>query len=438
METNKIRMIELLSLRQEPDHYRMELCVTASEERNRFVLDIDEHTFHQLSAAVPRTGERVRLSLYPKWDAFGKRFNSSLTKVNRDTSLHFPFTCTKCYVKQLESAMREEALSVQEEHRASVSTTPNAGQKQSSEKVHFRLLGKRFRYIAARLAVFTIILCLASITMNRELFEDYSDPLSHRVIAASSNETLTEPSPAPWTFGPGIVQAASWSGWNEKPLVESMRSAKQDEEKIQPAEPEKKLSYEVVQLPADKLQYSLPKGYVALTFDDGPSVYTEQIVDILKENDVAATFLFIGKNAKRKQEAAAYASEQGMVVGNHSWSHSDLSQAESEKALIELKRTNELLEEITGDPTTIFRPPYGAVSNELKAQVKQLGMKTLMWNRDPEDWSVKSAADIVKYFHQTNPSGGIYVLHEKKITAEALPEIIDYLKKKKLKFAVFE
>ncbi|MFF2092343.1 polysaccharide deacetylase family protein [Paenibacillus sp. NPDC058174] len=430
MEMNKIRMIELLSLRQEPDHYRMELCVTASEERKRFVLNIDEHTFHQLSAAVPRTGERVRLSLYPKWDAFGKRFNSSLTKVTRDTSLHFPFTCTKCYVTQLESAIREEALSAQEEPQASISAASNKGEEQLSEKVPFRLLGKRFRFIAARLAVFTVILCLTSITMNRELFEDYSDPLAHRVIAAGSNETAAESNPAPWAFGPGIVQAASWSGLNEKPLVE-LPAAKA-------AEPEKKLGYEVIQLPADKLQYSLPKGYVALTFDDGPSVYTEQIVDILKANDVAATFLFIGKNAKRKQEAAAYASEHGMVVGNHSWSHSDLSKLKSEKASDELKRTNELLEEITGNPTTIFRPPYGAVSSELKTQVKKLEMKTLMWNRDPEDWHVKSAADIVKYFHETNPSGGIYVLHEKKITAEALPEIIDYLKKKKLKFAVFE
>ncbi|GGG73023.1 polysaccharide deacetylase family protein [Paenibacillus radicis (ex Gao et al. 2016)] len=438
METNKIRMIELLSLRQEPDHYRMELSVTADEERKRFVLDIDEHTYHQLSAAVPRTGERVRLSLYPKWDTYGKRFNSSLTKVNRDTSLHLPFTCTKCYVSQLETAIREEALSAQEEQHASISASINTDQLKQSKKVPFRLFGKRFRFVAARLAVFTLILCIASITMNRELFEDAADPLIHRVIAASSNETSTEASAAPWSFGPGIVQAASWNGLNEMPLVESKGSVMPSGEKTQPVEPEKKAGYEIVQLPADKMQYSLPKGYVALTFDDGPSVYTEQIVDILKENDVAATFLFIGKNAKRKQEAAAYASEQGMTVGNHSWSHSDLSKLKSEKASEELKQTNELLEDITGNPTTIFRPPYGAVSDELKSQVKKLGMKTLMWNRDPEDWHVKSASDIVKYFHQTNPSGGIYVLHEKKITAEALPEIIEYLKKKKLKFAVFE
>lgn len=65
-------------------------------------------------------------------------------------------------------------------------------------------------------------------------------------------------------------------------------------------------------------------------------------------------------------------------------------------------------------------------------------LKVLLWNRDPEDWKAGSKEAILDYFYRTDPSGGIYLLHEKQITVQALPEIIDFLKGRGLKFAVFK
>jgi len=194
----------------------------------------------------------------------------------------------------------------------------------------------------------------------------------------------------------------------------------------------------IQQLKSDEYTYSWAKGNVALTFDDGPSAYTKQIVDILKDNGVAGTFLFIGKNASNNREAVRYAVEQGMSVGNHSWDHTKLTKLSDKAKLANITQTNDELIADGAEQVTLFRPPYGLINSALAAQVKKQKMKVLMWNRDPEDWNANTHDEILNYFEKINPSGGIYVLHEKKHTVEALPAIIEYLKKKKLKFVIFE
>lgn len=131
--------------------------------------------------------------------------------------------------------------------------------------------------------------------------------------------------------------------------------------------------------------FGLPEQYVALTFDDGPSALTEQIVDILKEQNVAATFLFVGQNVARNQDAVTYTLENGMAIGNHSWDHSVLTKADAQKQHENLMKTNDVLESLTDHAITLFRPPYGEVNDKLVSEAKKLNMKTLMWNRDPED-----------------------------------------------------
>jgi len=70
--------------------------------------------------------------------------------------------------------------------------------------------------------------------------------------------------------------------------------------------------------------------------------------------------------------------------------------------------------------------------------VTEQQMKVLLWNRDSEDWKVKSPEDILQYVHHTDPSGGVYLFHEKKITVEALPAIIKYFQEKDMKFVIFK
>ncbi|MUT66515.1 polysaccharide deacetylase family protein [Paenibacillus sp. NEAU-GSW1] len=442
---NKIRMIELLSLRQDLDLYLLELRVTAGEAHDDVVLEIDEHTYHQLKVAVPRQEERkrVRLSLYPKRDAYLNGYNSSLTIADSTGSRQLLFTCTDNYALRLEQLLRDKAeaalLAVVGNHTAS----GDDAEKESKRRARVR----RIRTIAGRLAVLSLVFVMASIGFDRKLFVD-DDPINNTVAAASSggqandergsggtaDVVLAEAGPKAEKLANDHVSSADAKG--QTPVAVTTADVKQPEQPESSPKPDK--LFETVQVDADEAKYSLPKGYVALTFDDGPSAYTEQIVDILQEHDVAATFLFIGVKVKQNSDAVAYASERQMAVGNHSWDHSDLAAVKPDKAKEELELTNKVLEKITGRAVTLFRPPYGSLDDQLQESVSEQKLNVLMWNRDPEDWSVKNATDIVDYFRQTDPSGGIYVLHEKKITVEALPEIIQYLKKKKLKFAVFE
>lgn len=80
-------------------------------------------------------------------------------------------------------------------------------------------------------------------------------------------------------------------------------------------------SVEVIDIDEKESFFDLSKGYVALTFGDGPSALTKQFVDILTEQKVAATFLFVGQKLERNRDAVIYASEHGMAIGNHSWDH---------------------------------------------------------------------------------------------------------------------
>ncbi|WP_181586566.1 polysaccharide deacetylase family protein [Paenibacillus taichungensis] len=197
-------------------------------------------------------------------------------------------------------------------------------------------------------------------------------------------------------------------------------------------------SFEVIDIDKEESFFGLPKEYVALTFDDGPSTLTKQFVDILTEQKVVATFLFVGQKVERNRDAVIYASEHGMAIGNHSWDHSLLPKDTPQNQSESLSKTNSVLESLTHKTVTLFRPPYGAVNNKLVSEVKKLNMKTLLWNRDPEDWNAKKPEDIIRYFHQVEAAGGVYVLHENKNTLEALPAILKHLKEKNLKFVIFK
>ena len=99
---------------------------------------------------------------------------------------------------------------------------------------------------------------------------------------------------------------------------------------------------------------------IALTFDDGPHpYYTEQLLDGLKEREVRATFFVMGKNVEQYPELVERMSEEGHLVGNHTYSHMQLSQSNEDAFREELVKTNEMIEKLTGQEVQYVRPPYG-------------------------------------------------------------------------------
>jgi peptidoglycan-N-acetylglucosamine deacetylase len=134
---------------------------------------------------------------------------------------------------------------------------------------------------------------------------------------------------------------------------------------------------------------------LALTFDDGPNpAWTPRLLDVLAEHNVHATFFMIGKFAKAERELAQRVADAGHLLGNHTWTHPDLSRAPDSKVLDELARTNDLLAEITGRPVRYFRPPYGARRPYVLKLARQLALVPVMWNAMTKDWSEPSADRI--------------------------------------------
>lgn len=176
---------------------------------------------------------------------------------------------------------------------------------------------------------------------------------------------------------------------------------------------------------------------IALTFDDGPSAqYTPEVLDILKKNNIKATFFVTGGSVYNHQEVLKRAFAEGNVIGNHSYSHPNLSKMSDSVIAKELTKTNELIYQTIHVHPVLFRPPYGSCSAQCKKVVSDLGFRKITWSYMVNDWDYKKttpeiiAASIIN--HAT--PGGIMNMHDgglnKGKTVAALPIIIDTLRKK--------
>jgi peptidoglycan/xylan/chitin deacetylase (PgdA/CDA1 family) len=188
-----------------------------------------------------------------------------------------------------------------------------------------------------------------------------------------------------------------------------------------------------LQLEPGSIIYGVNSNQIALTFDDGPSPYTMQILDILNEQNVKATFFFLGQQLEHYPEAVAATIAQGSVVAWHSYSHSNLPGKPRLEQEQEILSRSPILDTFDYQ-VTLFRPPYGNYDQTTKEILEEHGMTMVLWNRDPKDWRATSSDEVINKVFDTDPSGGIYVLHETQATVNALPSIIEELKSRDLQF----
>lgn len=433
MRTDALQTIELLSLEVKHGRHQLHLAIERNDERHESRLEVDKDTYQQLLPFEPIEGERVRLSFYASWDPFRQVHYSSLVKSNRLRNETHYFTCSEQYADFIEQIRLSALPEITAEDRSQQEASLNHEIPRVRSHTYIAW-ATRFMVSSLRLLVLTCVLYVSWFELEGSLLMDNRDVVKeHQIPVAATEEIIQDQGSL--RSSDHIVQAQgeeNGTSTAEGVPEESEGSNKREEAFEQSA------AAEVIELADGQPYYSLPEGYVGLTFDDGPSIYTKDIVDQLTTHGVAATFLFVGKNAGKDTESVVYAHEQGMAVGNHSWDHSDMSKLKGDTMASNIAKANEMLEPFIGQPVSLFRPPYGATNDRLSDTVEDLGMKMLLWNRDPNDWRTDEAKDILQYFKQTNASGGIYLLHEKKATLEALPDIIQYLKEQDLKFAIFQ
>ena len=168
---------------------------------------------------------------------------------------------------------------------------------------------------------------------------------------------------------------------------------------------------------------------VALTFDDGPVEGTSDLLDVLADKGVRATFFVVGSNAAAQPEILARMVREGHVVGNHTEDHPDLSKLDAGSIRAEIAQVNDTVEAATGLRPTLLRPPYGATSDTVDQVAAELGMAEILWNVDPEDWKDKDSTIVTQRVLANTAQGGIVLSHDiHETTRQAYAAIIDGLR----------
>ncbi|HEY9810061.1 MAG TPA: polysaccharide deacetylase family protein [Halomicronema sp.] len=180
------------------------------------------------------------------------------------------------------------------------------------------------------------------------------------------------------------------------------------------------------------------KKVIALTFDDGPWTDTPQVLKILKQNNIKATFFLVGKHLQMYPEIAKNIVEAGHAIGNHTWSHRT-ENSDSATAAKEIDNTSASIYKTTGAKTKLFRPPAGNLNNGLSDYAKNKNYAIILWSVDTEDWRATSSLEsIVNQVLKQSTPGGIILLHDgggnRSKTIQALPIILAELKKRNYQF----
>lgn len=181
---------------------------------------------------------------------------------------------------------------------------------------------------------------------------------------------------------------------------------------------------------------------IALTFDDGPDrTITPKILDILNENNVKASFFFIGNQIDSVSNIVKIADAEGHLVLNHSFTHPQLTKKSDSEIQNELLNTENKIFQLIGKRPAIIRPPYGDLSQETVTSITQNNYKMVQWSIDTLDWSQMEKDNIVKNAVGNARPGDIILMHSnsnKTPTVEALPVIIKELTDKGYEFVTLD
>lgn len=175
---------------------------------------------------------------------------------------------------------------------------------------------------------------------------------------------------------------------------------------------------------------------IALTFDDGPSEYTLQILDILKKHQIRATFFVLGQTIPGREAILQRVVNEGHVLGNHSWSH-PYNYHDRFAAIQEIDRTDNIIHQHTRVRSRYFRPPGGYLNNGLADYAASREYSVAMWSVDSFDYLVSTAAIVTNVVNGAHP-GAIVLLHDgggnRSRTVAALPQIISQLQAQGYRF----
>jgi peptidoglycan/xylan/chitin deacetylase (PgdA/CDA1 family) len=176
---------------------------------------------------------------------------------------------------------------------------------------------------------------------------------------------------------------------------------------------------------------------VALTYDDGPHpTVTPQLVALLKRKQVKATFYLLGESLAGQMRTAALLKDPLFEVGNHTYSHKQLTKLDNAAIERELNRNEDLITSATGARSRTMRPPYGANNQRVVETCERLGYKVILWDVDTNDWRKRTTEQIVQTVVNETRDGSIILMHDRLPTSVPATEgIIEALRARGYEFA---
>jgi peptidoglycan/xylan/chitin deacetylase (PgdA/CDA1 family) len=227
----------------------------------------------------------------------------------------------------------------------------------------------------------------------------YTVSEAQRPDAKVSETAATEQKP--------VVQEQVPAVQEQEPIVQEQKPAAEEQENTRVIDPDKPM--------------------IALTFDDGPSRYTPEILKALKENNSLATFFVLGSEVNKFKDTLNQMIEDGNEVGNHTYNHKDLTKVSDDELYKQIQGTDDLVYIASGYTPTVMRPPYGASNEELN---KKISKPIIKWSIDTRDWENRNTQMILDNIFDNVKDGDIILMHDLYgTTAEAakiaIPKLIE-------------
>ena len=152
---------------------------------------------------------------------------------------------------------------------------------------------------------------------------------------------------------------------------------------------------------------------VAITFDDGPSPeWTPKILDELKKAGIKATFFMIGHHVQKYPDIARRVAREGHQIGNHSYAHSVMFYYTPDELEEDIKYSEFVIKEVTGQTTKCFRPPKALITSREKEKIKAMGYEVVLWSLNSKDWVTFDDKYIVRYILRNVRNGDIILFHD--------------------------
>ncbi len=164
------------------------------------------------------------------------------------------------------------------------------------------------------------------------------------------------------------------------------------------------------------------KPMVALTFDDGPNKSsTTRILDALEKYNARATFFVVGYKVADNADLIKREYNLGCEIGNHTYSHVELTTIDSDQVAGEIKNTEKAIRKITGQKRVVIRPPYGSVNDEILQEIKY---PIILWSIDTEDWETRNAKQTIKNVMNQVKDGSVILMHDSYDESADAAEVI--------------